>query len=186
MKIFEKTGKENTESCVAIAIEKAAELNLPIVIASYTGYAALALLNAIKEKGISIPVIVVRGVLGHHEAGKFRMTEEIKQQILDMGAKIVTAAHALSGAERGLSRKFQGVYPVEIMAYTLRMFGQGTKVCVECATMALNAGLLEYGQPTIAMAGSGGGSDTCMLLTPATSQEILQTKIHEVYCKPHL
>ena len=186
MKIFENTGKANTQECIAIAVDKAAELKLPIVIASYTGYAALALLNAAEERDLHVPVIVVRGVLGHHEAGKFRMTAEAEQQIQKMGGKIVSAAHALSGAERGLSRKFQGVYPVEIMAYTLRMFGQGTKVCVECATMALNAGLLDYAAPVIAVAGSGGGADTCMLLTPATSQEILNTKIHEVYCKPHL
>jgi len=186
MVIFEKAGKANTVECISIAIEKAHELGLPIVAASYTGYTALMLVEAIQRLGFDIPVIVVRGVFGFHEQNAFRMKEETTKKLFDAGVQIVSAAHALSGAERGLSRKFQGVYPVEIIAQTLKMLGQGTKVCVECSTMALNAGLLTYGAPVIAIAGTGGGCDTCMRVTPALSQEILQTKIHEIYCKPNL
>ena len=186
MKVFASPGRENTESCISIAVEKAAGLNVPIVVASSTGATALALASIVREKGLHIPIIAVRGVFSFHEQNKFRMSEKTEQELLCASVKIVSAAHALSGAERGLSTKFKGVYPAEIIAHTLRFFGAGTKVCIECATMALNAGEVEYGNPVVAIAGTGGGSDTSMLLTPATSQEILQTKIHEIYCKPHL
>lgn len=186
MKIFETPGRDNTQACIDIAIEKASELKAPIVAASYTGYTALALLEALKEKELSIPLIVVRGTYGHREPGTFRMDEETEQSLIGGGARIVSATHALSGAERGLSRKFSGIYPVEIIAYTLRMLGQGTKVCVECSVMALDAGLLSYGQPVVAVGGTGKGCDTCVLITPAHANEILSTKIHEIYCKPSL
>ncbi len=186
MKVFASPGKENTDACIAIAVEKAAALNVPIVIASSTGAAALVLAGAVRKKDLCIPIIAVRGVFSFHEQNTFRMREKTERELLDAGVKIVSAAHALSGAERGLSNKFKGVYPAEIIAHTLRFFGHGTKVCIECATMALNAGEVEFGKPVVAVAGTGGGSDTCMLLTPATSQDILQTKIHEIYCKPHL
>jgi hypothetical protein len=186
MKVFEKVGKENTQDCVAIALDRAAELNATIVIASYSGFAAQTLMDERKARGLAVPVVVVRGVFGFHEPGKFRMTEETTQKLEAMGARICSATHVLSGAERGLSRKFQGVYPVEIVAQSLKMLGQGTKVCVECATMALDCGLLPFAVPVVAIAGSGGGSDTCLRLTPANASDILATKIHEIYCKPNL
>ncbi len=186
MRVFDIPGKTNTDNCIAIAVQKAEELSVPIVAASTKGGTALALIQAIRNKGLPIPVIVVRTVFSFHEQNRFRMDEQTEQQLLSCGVRIVSAAHALSGAERGLSTKFQGAYPVEIIAHTLRMFGQGTKVCVECATMALDAGVVEYGKPVIAIGGTGGGADTCVLITPANCHEILQTKIHEIYCKPHL
>ena len=100
--------------------------------------------------------------------------------------KIVTAAHALSGAERSFSTAFKGVGPVEIIAHTLRMFGQGTKVCVECAAMACDCGAIASGEPVIAVAGTGGGADTVLILKAANTQRILETKICEYLCKPLL
>jgi hypothetical protein len=46
----------------------------------------------------------------------------------------------LSGAERAVSRAFNGAYPVEITDYSLRMPGSGVKVAVEIAVMALDGG----------------------------------------------
>jgi len=41
-------------------------------------------------------------------------------------------------------------------------------VCVEIAGMALDAGLVPYGKEIIAVAGSGTGADTAIVITPAT------------------
>ncbi len=96
---------------------------------------------------------------------------------------IVTAGHALSGAERSFSRKYGGYGPTEIVADTLRMFGQGTKVCVEISTMALDAGKIPYQEKVLAIAGNGSGANTALVLTPASSNALLDTKIHEILCK---
>ena len=70
----------------------------------------------------------------------------------------VTAAHALSGAERAFSKQFQGVSRTEIVAHTLRMFGQGTKVCAEISLMSADCGAVEYGRQLIAIGGTGRGA----------------------------
>jgi hypothetical protein len=83
-----------------------------------------------------------------------------------------------------MSRKFGGAYPVEIMAHTLRMFGQGVKVCVEVAVMALDAGLIPHGREVIAVGGTGRGADTAVVIRPAHASSIFDTYICEVICKP--
>ena len=114
------------------------------------------------------------------------MTPETFDKLHSLGIKTVTAAHALSGAERGLSTKFQGVYPVEIVAGALRMLGQGTKVCVEIALMANDSGNITYGKPVVCIGGSSHGADTACVITPGYSACLMETKIHEILCKPSL
>jgi hypothetical protein len=118
--------------------------------------------------------------------GKNDLLPETRKELIAKGVTVVTTAHALSAAERSFSTKFGGVYPTEIMAYTLRTFGQGTKVCVECAVMALDNDAIEFTKPVVSVGGTGGGVDTAMVLTPSFSASILDTKVHEILCKPSL
>lgn len=74
--------------------------------------------------------------------------------------------------------------PAQVVAHALRMFGQGTKVCVEIAVMALDAGLIPFGREIIAIGGTGRGADTALVLTPAHSRQFFATWIHEIICKP--
>ena len=62
--------------------------------------------------------------------------------------------------------------------------GQGVKVCVEIAVMALDAGLIPHGEEIIVVAGSGRGADTAVIMHPAHANNILETKINEILCKP--
>jgi hypothetical protein len=96
----------------------------------------------------------------------------------------LTTSHVLSGAERAFSSKFGGIYPVEIIANTLRMFGQGVKVGVEIATMALDSGLVPFGESIIAVGGSGRGADSAIIMKPAHAKDVLNTRIEEIICKP--
>lgn len=186
MILFETTGKENTVAAAAIAVTKAKELDCPIVLSSGTGYSAEVALEQAKELGYTGKVVVVRTASTATNNGVNKMPPEVKQALIDRGCTVVTATHALSAAERSLSSKAQGVYPLEIMSHTLRMFGQGTKVCVECATMAMDADELAFASPVVALGGSGKGVDTAIVLTPSYSSSILDTKIHEILCKPAL
>ena len=179
--IFEKAGRENTRETVSLALQAARDRKIgTIVVASYSGYTARFFMG---EKDMN--VVCVGTVSGFRKPGENDMTEASRRELEEAGIRVVTAAHALSGAERGVSRKFGGVYPVEMIAHTLRLFGQGTKVCVEIAAMALDAGLIGYDKPVVAVGGTGGGADTCMVLTPAYSSSIFETKIHETICKPY-
>lgn len=183
---FEKTGTVNTEETLKIALAAAAERKLDIVVASSEGDTAKRLVALAKEQKLEQHIVVVRCAYGSKESGTNRMSEEIVRELEQQGATVVTAAHALSGAERGITKAFGSVHPVELMAYTLRMFGQGMKVCVEIALMALDCGSISYGRPVVCIGGSGRGADTACILTPSYSSSLLETKIHEILCKPAL
>lgn len=83
-----------------------------------------------------------------------------------------------------MSNSFHGVYPLEIIANTLRMFEQGTKVCVEICAMAADAGYIMTGEPVVAIAGTNNGADIAVVLRPEVSSNILKTKTDRVICKP--
>jgi hypothetical protein len=72
------------------------------------------------------------------------------------------------------------------MAYTLRIFGEGTKVACEIALMAADAGLVRTDEPVIAVAGTGRGADIALILRPANAQTSFDMRIMEILCKPRL
>lgn len=177
---FKENGNINTEKTVELAIKTAKERNINyIIVATTKGQTAKLFKDA-----NNINVACVTHAYGYGEAGKNELTIDTRQELKSMGFEILSTTHVLSGAERGLSSKFGGVNPIEIMANTLRMFGQGTKVCVEIAVMALDAGLIPYGEKIIAVGGSGRGADTAIIVTPAHANKILDTRINEIICKP--
>ena len=182
---FDQAGQENTRETVKIAVREAKGRQVShIVVASNEGISALALAEEAKKQGYEGKLVCVTHVYGFSENGKNELPDETREKLEKLGIRVHTAAHALSGAERGLSRKFQGAYPVEIIANSLRMMGQGIKVCVEISVMALDAGLVPHGNPIIALGGTGRGADTASVLTPAYSSAVLDTRVHEILCKP--
>ncbi|MBQ6692416.1 MAG: hypothetical protein IJP30_04120 [Clostridia bacterium] len=184
--VFPEKGRACTAETLKIAVAAAKEKNLALVVASSKGSTGLAVTEEVRRQQFEGPVIVVSLVFGWPEQGVQRMPKETMQAIKSSGARLVTAAHALSGAERGIGKQFPGAYPVEIIAHTLRMFGPGTKVAVECGAMAFDAGLLKVGTPIVSVGGSGGGADTALILTPCGTAQVLDTVIHEYLCKPGL
>lgn len=186
MRIFEKTGPENTRETLAVALEAASSRGLPLLVSSNTGKTVQTLLALMDETNLRVPVVMVGQVDGFSAPGERALTGEMRAALEGAGVRIVRAAHALSGAERALSRQFGGVYPAEIAAHTLRIISQGTKVCVEIGMMAMDAGALEYGRPAVAVAGTGSGADTALILTPAYTADFLSTRVHEFLCKPGL
>ena len=178
---FPSKGTDNTEATVRLVRETARERNIRhIVVASNYGDTARFFLDMAKERHI----VCVTHACGFAGPGKNEMTPETRAELRAAGMDVLTTTHVLSGAERGLRRQFQGINPVEIMAQTLYLLGQGTKVCVEIAIMALDAGLIPYGEDILAVGGTGRGADTALILAPSHASTILKTKIREIICKP--
>ena len=165
MIVYEVPGKQHTAETLRLAAERARAADVHLVVASTAGDTALAALDAAEAAGILDKLVIVGSVP-------------------DKGVPLVLASHVLSGAERGLSTKMGGIYPVEIIAHTLRMLSQGVKVCLECSVMALDAGAIPYGEKVVAVGGTGHGADTACTLTPAGANAVLDCKIHEILCKP--
>lgn len=177
---FKSPGKGNTEKTVELALREARTRGIKnIVVASISGYTA-----GLFKGNRDMNVVCVSHVNGFTKKGENDMPKEVRQELENSGIKVLTTTHVLSGAERGISRRFSGAYPVEIIAQALRMFGEGVKVCVEIAIMALDAGLIPYGEPVIALGGTGRGADAAIIITPSHAASIFETKIHEIICKP--
>ncbi|MGI6678311.1 MAG: pyruvate kinase alpha/beta domain-containing protein [Dehalobacterium sp.] len=179
MILFEKKGKDNTLETVENAIKKAKAAGIKhLVVASNTG-------NTVKQFiGSGLNIVCVSHHVGFRNPGEDELSQETRLMLQKEGIKVLTTTHLLAGVDRALRLKHQGVYPAEIIADTLRMFGQGAKVCVEISVMALDAGLIPYGEEIIAVGGTGSGADTAIVLTPAHSTHIFQTNIKEIICMP--
>lgn len=172
-------GKTNTDETVSLALKKAKELNLKyIVVGSNTGETAL------KLAGSGLEVICVSHHVGFAGPGVDEMSNEMREKLASAGIKVLTTTHLMAGLDRAVRNKFGGVYPSEIIAQTLRMLGQGVKVCVEVAGMALDAGLIPYGEDIISIGGTGQGADSAVVIAPAHSNHFFDTKIREIICKP--
>ena len=184
---FEKPGPGNSEQAIEIAVRQGKERNIShIVISSNSGKTAELLADEAKRAGYTGQLVCVTHAYGFRENGKNELADEDRRRLEERGVKVYTSSHILSGAERALSRTYKGTYPVEIIAQSLKMLGQGTKVCVEISVMALDGGVIPFGTPVIALGGTGGGVDTAVILSPAHGSNIFNTRIHEILCKPWL
>ncbi len=182
MKLFARPGKENTAETLKIAVEGAKARGISkIVIASNSGQSVQELL---KLDVAGMKIVCVSHVCGFKNPGEQEMSDEVRAELEKSGVKVVTMTHALSGGERAISNKFHGLGPMEVAAYTLRMFGQGTKVCVEIALMAADAGAIGYREPVMAIGGTGTGEDTAIVLRAGHTASWLDTKVDEILCKP--
>lgn len=177
---WQQKGRINTEATVRLALERAREIGLKhVVVASATGYTASLCLG-----NNDLNIVCVTHQAGFKKPGEIELEPATRQRLEDGGIKVLTTTHLLAGLDRALRFGFQGIYPAEIIANTLRLFGQGTKVAVEVAGMALDAGLIPAGVDIISLGGSSEGADTALILRPAHSQEFFATKIKEIICKP--
>ena len=181
---FPNPGKENTAEAIRIALEAAQTRKLDLVAATTRGGTAVELVKAAQAANFDGQIVIVSHA---YRAGGNTMPAETRQWLeAQPNVRVVTAAHALSGAERGISAKFSGIYPVELVAHTLRMLGQGMKVCVEIALMAADCGSVPTDRPVICIGGTGSGADTACVLTPTYSATLMEMKVHELLCKPAL
>ncbi|MDM8516718.1 pyruvate kinase alpha/beta domain-containing protein [Desulfobacterales bacterium HSG16] len=177
---FEQAGRENTEKCLELAFKRSQELGIDeIVLASTTGRTAYKALEIFSD--LKIVSVTYHG--GFKEPFKNAMSDETRNDLESKGVRIVSATHALSGVERSIARKYTGSYPVLLIADTLRLFGQGTKVAVEISIMAADSGKLS-GKDIIAIGGTGRGSDSALVLKPANQSDLFDMKIREIICKP--
>lgn len=177
---FDAPGKQNTQATLAAAFERAKELGInELVIASTKGDTAYAALEIFK--GFSITSVTY--YCGFKEPFKSVMNPETRKDLEEKGVRVISATHALSGVERSISAKYSGSCPVLLIADTLRLFGQGTKVAVEVAIMATDAGTLT-GKDIIAIGGSGRGADSALIIKPAGQSHLFDMRIRETICKP--
>lgn len=149
-----------------------------IVVASTSGETGVKAVKMLNDYN----VVVVAHHSGYREPNANELTEDNRNKILANGGKILTTTHALGAVGRAIRTKFNTMQADEIIANTLRIFGEGMKVAVEIALMAGDAGLIRTDEDVISV----GKWDTAVVLRPANVTNFFDLKVKEVLCKPRL
>jgi hypothetical protein len=180
---FKNPGPKNTAPLMESVAKRAAELDIQkILVATSSGRTAL---EAYKIIGTDREIIAVTYVTGFRNPDENSMSDEIEKDLNEKGIKILRCQHAFGGIGRAVRNKLSTYQLDEIIAFTLRVFGQGTKVAVELALMAADAGLIRTDEEVISIGGTGKGADTALIIQPANSFRFFDLKVKEIVSKPH-
>lgn len=179
---FERPGQENTEETLRIAKQRANELGIKtVLVASTFGDSAVKAIEILK----GLRVIAVSHSAGFRAPNTQGFTEENRKIFESKGGIILTTTHTFAGISRAMRNKFNTYVIGDIVADSLRVFGQGMKVVCEIAMMAADGGLVRTDEDVICVAGTGHGADTAVVLTPVNSHNFFALKVKELLCKPH-
>jgi len=178
---FERPGPQNTRRTLDIAAARAKELGVKnIVVASSSGKTGVLAARLFQGKNL----VVVTHSTGFMKPDHQELRPALRRKIEELGGKIFTGQHSFGGVNRAVRRKLATYQLDEIIAFSLRTFGQGTKVAIETSLMAADAGLISTQEPCISVGGSDSGADTALLLQPANAQTFFDLRVLEVLAKP--
>ena len=178
---FHNPGKENTDKTLELAAEYAEKNGIKkIVVATYSGETALRLSEISKDKQIIAVTLHAGTTKQERKAAWEGNLERLKAK----GIECCRGVQALSGVERAMCKRYGGVFPLMIFVDALKLFSEGVKVCVEVTLMAADAGLVSPEEDILAIAGTGGGCDTALLIKPAYTTDVFSMGIKEIICIP--
>ena len=181
--IFKDAGKQHTDETLAVAKKAALEREIRyVVVASTAGDTGLKAARLFADTPAR--VIVVTHNVGFTKDGVLEMSPENRDEIERFKGIIHTGTMVTRGLGTAVKEKFGGFSIEQVVAATLRLFGQGVKVCVEMAAMTVDAGLTPVGEDIITVAGTARGADTCVLLAAAPSNRFFDIKVREILAKP--
>ena len=180
---FENPGPKNTDATLKAAKERAKLLNIRrAVVATSTGETPVRCAEVFKDTGIELFAVTLA-------AGRRKQyvppDKEKIAKFQNMGGKVITATHLFIGnIGMAIRNQFGGLFYTELIGHTLYRFSQGVKVAVEISVMAADAGLFPTDEEIIAIAGTGRGADTALVLLPAYSNEFFDLNIREIIAMP--
>ena len=181
---FEEQGNDYTDDLIKAVKDKLESSKgiKTILIASATGESALKLYGALEDNDVEI--INVTHHMGFKQDNVADISDEMVKKLEKVGINTYIGAHAFSGAARGVTNKYGGFSPLDVVADTLRMFSHGIKVSAEISIMAADAGLVPVGEKIIAIGGRGHGIDSAVILTPVNAKNLFDLKFHEIIAMP--
>lgn len=151
-----------------------------VVVASTRGGTGLE--AAEMFEGSKTKVVIVTHNVGFKKPGTLEMYDETRRKIEELGARVLTGTMPFRSIGTAI-REQQAYSQQDLIANTLRLLGQGTKVCVEIVLMASDAGLITP-EDCLAVAGTARGADTVALIKPAPSNRLFELKIRRILAKP--
>jgi len=183
---FETGGPHNTDKALEIAKKYSDKYGIKdIIVASTTGITAEKAAALFNVNNYNLVVITH----SYYFAGpnkRQEFPEELMENLKKKGLKIFSGTHSMAAIERSIRISLKQWMPVEIMAKFWRVnFSQGVKVCMEIASMAVDAGLiLDLDRDIICIGGTGSGADTVCLIRPATTSSFDKLRVKAILAKP--
>jgi hypothetical protein len=173
---FEDVRAENTDAVFELVQERlnAGGIN-KVVIASTMGVTARKAMDFFQESGVKLVVVP-------HQFDFIREVNPFPQELVKTLRESGHEVHF--GTMLFHTENLYESNTPTLMANLLRCFCQGIKVCFEMVLMTTDAGLLTKGEKVIAIAGTGRGSDTALVMQASSSRNLKKLRINEILCKP--
>jgi hypothetical protein len=187
---FRFRGEVNTQRVLELARDRALELGIgTMVVASETGRSALKAVRALEGKNIRLVVVThppatTGGPKGKIPIGLSRPEyREVKEYLERKGAEIVQGTRPFGGIGRALG--WEAAVPATFVDKALELFGAGTKIALEAALMATDAGAVAAGDEVVALGGTYKGLDTALVVKTAYSYNFfMDFQVLEIIAKP--
>jgi hypothetical protein len=164
---FEEPGEQNTQEVLKAVFERMEETGIrTVLVASTTGKTGLTFAKAMEGKAKLITISYEK------------VSDGLKKNIEDLGAIMLDNQPLLLREHAQELRK------------ALYAFGQGMKVCVEDAIIAVEVGVVEPYQDVISVAGTDKGADTAIIVRTTKLEERMspdfnkRLEIREIICMP--
>lgn len=182
--LFDEKGPGNTTSCFEAVADRVRALNLDhIVVASTTGETGSKAVKFFEDYDINL--IIVSHQFGFREDGDIELKDEYRRKIEEAdNASLVVTPDVLTRIPKIVRGKYGGFSFLDLIADTLRLFSEGVKVCIECVVQAADSGKVPVGEEIAAIAGTGSGADTGVVLESQHSHKIFDIDIRELICLP--
>jgi hypothetical protein len=179
---FGTPGLKHTQATLDAAHERVKTLGIEkIVISSWTGNTAL---KARETFGKGLSLVMVTHESGFNNSAHQHLQEKQKKMLLEKGISVLTTTHAFESRGSTFGSQTGSPQIDEHTTHALQIFGQGTKVAVEIALMAADAGLVGTDEDIISIGGTASGVDTALVIKPAPTQKFFDFKVREIICKP--
>lgn len=172
----------DTDKVLSVAHEFAQDKDIKdVVVASTTGDTGLKAIEIFDMETVNL--ITVAHSTGFREPNQQEFGSEAMSRIEQAGGKILISPMIFHNLNAAIGEK-ESFSQGNLVADTLRLFGQGTKVALECVLMACDAGVVDSGKSVISIAGTGRGADTALLIHSSNSKRFFDSRIKEVILKP--
>ncbi|MDR5672876.1 pyruvate kinase alpha/beta domain-containing protein [Halalkaliarchaeum sp. AArc-GB] len=177
-----RTDDMGTEQVLEAAKEYAVEHGIDdVVVASTTGETGAMAADVFDAADRNLAV--VGHSTGYREPNEQELHDEHVEAIESAGGEIFVGPMVFSNVGAPVAKR-DGHAVQSVIANVLRLFGQGSKVAVECVLMACDAGLVNVDRPVLSIAGTGSGADTIFLIRSANSRDFYDLRVLEVVAKP--
>ncbi|MEM3403701.1 MAG: pyruvate kinase alpha/beta domain-containing protein [Nitrososphaeria archaeon] len=189
---FTQPGEQNTEQVIKAVVERVEQTGINcVVVASHSGRTALRFAKALKGKA---KVICVSSNPARKRKKKIWpiIDLEVRKELESLGVTIIERAHNIFDdvfLEDSRKPVFSVTNIIREVYYTL---GQGFKVAVEVALMAVVSGYIEPYQDIISVGGTTQGSDTALIIKPVYPQTFFSNsfdqrlEIREIIAMPRV